>query len=1255
MKNFFKTFIFIILAFFAFGSAWFFDKGIKFFDIPYESMGFDIKDVQTIVSRKEQEMNQFLDSVQHLIKQNNFKELAEPNTRNRKQFPSIFSQPMFDNLNEKGYVILIYKDKELKYWSDINVPIDDIYPTIFAESKFIYIGNRYYIVDKRWEAGNLITGLILVKNVFNSENEFLKSYFHEEFDLESSVEISLTDSLSQNSVFDSKKEFLFSLQATYNSITEKPFFNWSVLLYVLGIFLFLWQLRYIFFQKFRTSLRLYQNLFLVFLILVLVRTLMLYFKIPSNFYALELFQPHIYASSFILPSLGDLMIHVVFFLWFVYILTKVTSSNNWKLPKDDKKKNLFSWISTGMLVWTFILVQYLIYNLLVNSQIPFETYKLLNLNLKSLYGYIIIALLFGSFLLLSNRILGIACEALKLSKYLTILFIQFTPVFVLYFFVSWISWYSLLLFVAVVFIIIYTQFKMRYFMFFTQFFVIVCLSFFIVAYVTQTLLHEEVSIRQAKAAKLLAEPDRIAEHYLSDIDEAINNDTLLRKRLLNPILNPLDEASLKQYLQKKYFYGYWRKYSLTVEICGQSDKSTISKDIIKCVDYFSNQVKAKGNKLTNCSYYYLDNMDGTSSYFGFHQYVENDRLMAIILKLTSKNSSEELVYPKLLVDYKTDKDIISDDYSYAKYKNGILIKRVGKYEYSHNFTKFHKYIKGDKAFVDLDNNNHMIIRTENDGYLVVSRPHMRLIDIMISFSYNFVFLSSIFGLFMLIRQFKYLRTKILATDTDFKNRIIFSMIIVLFLSFLLVGGGTVWYDIKKFTNNYSDDISEKINSVRLELEQEIGFEERINAMWYSEKYSNLNDLLLRISSIFYASINLYDLNGVMIASSHTEVFDRLIIGKKLNTQAYKALIVEESPKFIHDENIGNINYLSAYAPFTNDNNIILGYVNLVYLAKPMLLRSEISNLIITMVNLYVVLFLISFMVAVFMSEKITQPLRMLSNKFKGIQLVKTNEHIIYEKNDEIGSLVKEYNRMVDELEKNIGLLAKSERESAWREMAKQVAHEIKNPLTPMKLSIQYLQRMWKPNTTPESIQFGKKLEGVCKTLIEQIDNLSVIASEFSNFAKMPAPVNEETDLIPILQNCVRLFENEVDAKVKLDIVTLKTAKIFADREQLLRAFINIVKNGIQSIPKENDGLVSVKLIDYSDFWLVEVEDNGSGIPDQIKDKLFTPSFTTKSSGMGIGLSIVKTIIENTGGSIWFETELQKGTKFLIKLPKFKED
>ncbi len=309
------------------------------------------------------------------------------------------------------------------------------------------------------------------------------------------------------------------------------------------------------------------------------------------------------------------------------------------------------------------------------------------------------------------------------------------------------------------------------------------------------------------------------------------------------------------------------------------------------------------------------------------------------------------------------------------------------------------------------------------------------------------------------------------------------------------------------------------------------------------------------------------------------------------------------------------------------------------------LQDEVQVFISALLNLYVFLLLVATSAAIWVANSITRPLVEIGQKLSNIKLGK-NERIIWQGQNELGELIGAYNRMIEKLADSTERLKQSEREGAWREMARQVAHEIKNPLTPMKLSVQHLLRAYQ--TQPE--QAPALVQRVSQTLIEQIDVLSDIASEFSNFAKMPEPKCEQLDLNQLITTVYGLFEPEQETPLRVECqLPEQPVFVFADRSQLTRILVNLIKNAIQSIPDGREGHVRIALSTSESRALICVSDNGAGIPDAVQEQVFSPYFTTKSSGTGLGLALCKSMVEAMNGRIWFETKVGEGTRFFVDL------
>jgi nitrogen fixation/metabolism regulation signal transduction histidine kinase len=365
----------------------------------------------------------------------------------------------------------------------------------------------------------------------------------------------------------------------------------------------------------------------------------------------------------------------------------------------------------------------------------------------------------------------------------------------------------------------------------------------------------------------------------------------------------------------------------------------------------------------------------------------------------------------------------------------------------------------------------------------------------------------------------------------------------------------------------------------------------------------------------------------------------------MDPEAYYHLNTLKEIQFFKDEKIGTLKYLSNYVPVLDESGHQYAYLNIPYFTSQTKLRQEISNFLVAIINLNAFIFLIAGIVALFITNRITRSFTFISNRMKQVNLGKINEAIKWKRKDEIGELVEEYNKMVAKLDDSAIALAKSEREGAWREMARQVAHEIKNPLTPMKLSLQYLQKAI-DNNSGNVMELSKS---VARTLVEQIDHLSQIAGEFSQFANIGNPRNETFDLNESLDMVTHLHGAEEKLIINWEPVN-GAVLIHADKTHINRLFTNLIQNAMQAVPEERVPRIDISEVVNNDKVLIVIKDNGNGIPEAMQSKIFTPNFTTKTSGTGLGLAMCKGIVEQSHGKIWFETKEGKGTNFYIELP-----
>ena len=475
-----------------------------------------------------------------------------------------------------------------------------------------------------------------------------------------------------------------------------------------------------------------------------------------------------------------------------------------------------------------------------------------------------------------------------------------------------------------------------------------------------------------------------------------------------------------------------------------------------------------------------------------------------------------------------------------------------------------------------------------------------------------------------------------------RARIFLAMILLVLLASILIAIVTVIQYNEEAQDYHQDRLDRKEENIKQSIDY------TIRETTYPVTTDNIplifKDEIYKIATIHKLQINLYDLDGSLLKSSKAMISNDTIL-KCIDVEILNALSNTVERKYVAKHVENGETFLSSYTYITDTKFKPLAILNIPYLENDNFLDRELNEFLTRLGYTYLVMLVIAVVLALLLSKYITKSLKTISDKIKETRLEKRNEKIeIKSSTEEISTLVNSYNSMIDELEESAVKLATSEREQAWREMAKQVAHEIKNPLTPMRLSVQSFQRKFDPNDP--SIQ--QKVDEFSKTLIQQIDTMSSIASAFSNFAKMPAQQNETLDVVDIVKLALDIFNEDY-----ITFVAEKESIIAKfDRTQLIRVVTNLIKNGIQSIPNDAENPIIVVTVGETDTSVkITVQDNGVGISEDNKFKVFEPKFTTKTSGMGLGLAMVKNIVETYNGSINFISEKGKGTTFYVTFPK----
>ena len=1200
-----------------------------------------ISEFEKTLHGKEQKLNTEIDT---LIKNSSGKSFDDIFRVRPARYNSLFHQD--------GLVLLIYESDTLKFWSDNSVSVENYMNEVCLDDRMVKLKNGWFEVIRKTDiAGRTYIGMLLLKNEYSYQNKYLVNSFERDFQLPPESDIAIGKQNSSNSIHGIDGKYLFSLLFKSSGPVEIPQWRtWLNLLFNLSGFLFV--LLFIRSESvaLKNSIGRWGSLLLFVGSVLVLRFLTIRIHFPETFYELPIFGPKYYgdADSFWLSNLGDFLINSCLLLYLAFYVTRHLQETKINSTLPMWKKIAFGLLLLLIPSFGAWLLNGMIIGLVQNSNISFNVNNIFDLDIYSYAGLLLIAILLATFFIIADRCARIlqqllVSRALRWNVFATAILIH-TGILHLFGYVDLTA--VLWPFAIILLLLVWRRDATDKIYSFS---LIVFLVFVFSFYATHMLIHQGVSkehdSRVLFAENLAEEQDPIGEHEFTEFEDKLAKDTLLISFVQGP---KMDLSAFEKRVQQQYFSGYWDKYDIKVAFFDTMCTPILRSNSIYSdnITHFDELIEKDGGPTLSKNFYYLNNSSGRISYLAriVLQKPGHEKPLGqgtLFVELDSKLISEEIGFPELLLDRSLGINEKLINYSYAKYKNGQMVNHSGKFQYRLTPETFGK-TGPESKFYEIDGWCHLAYRPDQSTIVILSKPDEGWLNITTSFSYVFAIFSLLLLVSLSVRQLILVGPTF--SNLSFKYRIQLVLVMIVLISLGLFGGGSIYYIHQQYQAKNSEIISEKGHSVVLELQGLIE-ENKLNNSY--KEYTTYK--LKTLSNVFFTEINLYDVDGNLYATSRPKVFDEGLISKKMNPEAYLQISIDKKSEFIHDENIGNLAYLSDYLPVKNKAGQLQAYLNLPYFAKQSDLEKEISSFLVALINVYVLLFALSVLAAIFISNYLTHPLRLIQEKMRQVKLGKTSDQIEWKNKDEIGSLVTEYNRMIQELATSAELLAQSERESAWREMAKQVAHEIKNPLTPMRLSIQLLQRAY----ADKAPDIDQKVERLSKTMIEQIDTLASIATAFSDFAKMPKPNNEGMDLRELTKNAIDLFHETSERTdfIFQDNGILK-AWICADKEQLLRVFNNLFRNAIQAIPEERKGRIDVSLSKQNQNFIVAVKDNGAGIADEVFDKIFVPNFTTKTTGMGLGLAMVKNIVESCNGQIWFETSKGKGTTFYVSFPEY---
>lgn len=751
-----------------------------------------------------------------------------------------------------------------------------------------------------------------------------------------------------------------------------------------------------------------------------------------------------------------------------------------------------------------------------------------------------------------------------------------------------------------------------------------------------------------QAAELAEENDPVMEYLFNDAVRGMRQDPFVRGLFRNPLQG---SGVADEQIRTRHLGSYFDRYRIGTywyapdgrPLNGAGDPPQPQLDSL---------IAADGHPTATVGLYHL--RGGPRAYYLARVAVpfapgENGSLY---LRLERRPARQNSIYPELLL--RDGHRGAEAGYDWAVYRDGRLLDSEGDYAFDLRLPLPWRETAEYEEFT-AEGRSWLLHRPRAGDLVVLSRPLRAPTAPLSQSSYLFLFfllLAACWRVPGLLRE--RLSPGGAATAGNLRGRIQSLVLTLLVFSFLVVGTVTVWHFSRQYRDYHRGRLLRKMSAVVAEIDYESRTEgggealRREHPAWPFDLGVRAN--LGALGEIHGIDLNLFDTTGVLLASSQPEIFGKGLVARIMEPQAWEALHDRGVSQWLQTERIGKLDYLSAYVPLRTEAGRPAAFLHMPYFAQEQNLRADVGGFLVALVNAYLLLLVGGGLVALLISNSITRPLARVQAAFRRVQLGRRNEPIAWEARDEIGMLVAGYNKMLAELERSAALLARSERESAWREMAKQVAHEIKNPLTPMRLSIQHLQRALDAGD-PRAEELSRR---VSRTLLEQIDTLSTIATAFSNFAKMPRPEPEEVDLAEVLRGVADLFaaREEDDGQAPELTLDLPPGRfpVWADREQLLRVFNNLLTNAAQAMAEDRPGRIDLLLDRTAGGIRVRVRDNGTGIPEDVRDRVFVPNFTTKGSGMGLGLAMSKNIVESASGRIAFETEEGVGTTFSVWLP-----
>lgn len=1206
--------------------------------------------------------------------QKDFKRLIQDSALMRKLVQQNESLEEFRKLDEKPYGIFLFAETlgsipQFLFWNDHKLlpPYAD-----FSKPDGEYASweqNGYYVIEKRTIrlsdiSSNVIAyALVPVMSQYNSRSSYLSDQFIH--NSEAHHKITIDSNQTAYPIESYHNQTLFYINKKGSDVPVHS--TLAIVIQLAAIVLLLAYLQFIaevIIRKKGTVI----GLAFLFIVLVVFRLIVFYFPAGFYFFQTSIFETQISGASHINKSLGDLLINALLFCWFAVFAWFGTGPHK-RLPFFLKNFRLFiaGVIALFVLIWTTFVLADVVKAMVSNSDISFNVNDFFSLDDKTVIGFVVLALLSLGFYYFSRLLFRIIFPAFPQPVYvyfllplagLLYLSVQPNNTEVLFHIpvLGWLIVYSLLLSREH---LVINKFRIN----------IAGVLFWIIIFsasLSLIILNEnqrkEWNARKLFAADLDNDTGPNVEKELNIGIRYINTRFLFNN--FNRLSDSLQQKSLRDSIIKSNLSpSYFKNFTVRFYLFDSTGKGLFNRDSASFFEL--NAIYTNRSVPTSSPDIVLHEKK-----YGEFDYITK-RVIGdsvgtkgfLFIVSTPKRFKREGIAYEILGNVEQKAIETTRQYSYAIYKGENLseanseifsfpirldsvdikngeYKREAKDEYS---------ILWFNAGPDSTNANR---EASPDKTIMVVKKEDVLIESITLFSYLFCSFLFMIGLIkviaIILKSGNNWRVLQSFWQLNIRSQIQGTVIFVSVLSFIIIGIVTISFFIDRSDRNNQEQLLRISGLMVDEVEQNLPLQS--DSVFYSMDTDSayiykLQNIIDRIATLQNVDVNVYDIYGNLYVTSSPDIYSYGVLSTKMHPLAYYHLNRLQEVQYLQKENMSTLTYSSIYNAIRDQNGQIRSYLNIPYYISETELQQEISNFLVAIINLNAFVFLIAGTIAVIITNKITRSFSVIGDKMKAITLGGTNEEIEWKRDDEIGELVTQYNKMVWQLEQSAEALAKSEREGAWREMARQVAHEIKNPLTPMKLSIQYLQK----SITNGSSNVKELTTNVASTLIEQIDHLSKIAADFGRFANIGNRNLEVFDLHTVIESLKDLYSSNTSVQLRWHKIH-NEIMVEADRTHMNRLFTNLLTNAIDAC--SNQALCRISIIEEmkEGAVLIHIMDDGEGIPVEMQPKIFTPNFTTKTSGTGLGLAICKSIVEQAGGDIWFKTEQGIGTTFFVKLP-----